>query len=182
MLKYRRLSGGLEHLRSDCNIEQSDGISVDNLLEQQVRAWYLNLLDTAPRHLLAPDNISTTVTASLISEGDAGGARITLPAMCRRVFDIQLKGWHRPVEVLPESEVSHVISRQLNQYTAATDSNPIAVFIPGEIRGISPQVIAWPTTATPQVLVLTAVLDQGKDSYSFDEAALATLPLGPLQL
>lgn len=177
MLRRRRLLGGLEPLRHDCTIEQSDGIDVDALLEAQLRAWYLNLLDTAPAELLAPDNISATVTAVA---ADGGGVKLTMPAMCRRVFDVQLKGWQRAVKVLPASECERVAALQQNPYTAATAMRPVAVLMPGATGGKAAAVLAFPTPggASPQVALATAVLDQGESIYSFDESALATMPRG----
>lgn len=178
MLKYRRLLGGLEPLRQDCSIEQTDGIDVDVLLEAHLRRWYLQLLDSAPRHLLAPENIAATVTTTHVGEGYADGIRLTMPAMCRQVFDVQLKGWHHAVEVQAPSECERIISLQQNRFTAASISHPVAVLLPGESGGKAPQVLAFPGTggSAVQVSVVTAVLDQGNKVYTFDERALETIP------
>ena len=53
MLERRRISGGLEPLRSDCSIEYTDGIDIDRLLEQQLRARYVWMLDHADPSMLA---------------------------------------------------------------------------------------------------------------------------------
>lgn len=176
MLKRRRIAGGLEPLLADCAIERTDGIDVDAILADELRKRYLDLLDRGDRSLVAADNIAAT--ASCVSDGDelAGGARVSLPALCRRVFDIQLRGWSRAVEVRPADEAEAIISRQQNPYTAASAAHPVAVFAGGAVAGSVPDILAWPAGGThPQAVAVTAAIDPGEDYYTMDEAALALL-------
>ncbi len=172
MLKRCRTAGGLEPLRADCSIELTEGIDADAMLELRLRKWYLDLLDTGPRELVAADNISAMVSVSAVSEGEAGGALLNMPAMCRRVFDVKLRGWCKAVEVLPASEYDRVLSCQLNPFTAATVERPVAIALPGNTSGAAPQVMAWPAGAAPQAVTVTAAIDPGEDYYTLDERAL----------
>lgn len=174
LLGYRRRIGGLEPLRSDCTVVSTDGIDVDTILEAQLRRWYLDLLDRGPRELIAPDNIPATTTVSRPDPplGDASVVRV--PDICRRVFDIRLKGWSRAVEPLPASEIEAVVRRQLNPFTAATPARPVAVLLPPGSGQRVREILVWPSGT--QVTVLHAAVDTGKDSYCFDESALAAIP------
>ena len=176
MLKRRRIAGGLEPLLADCTIERTDGIDVDAILADELRKRYLDLLDRGDRSLVAADNIAAT--ASCVSDGDelAGGARVSLPTLCRRVFELQLHGWSRAVEVRPADEAEAIISRQQNPYTAASAAHPVAVFAGGAVAGSVPDILAWPAGGPhPQAVAVTAAIDPGEDYYTMDEAALALL-------
>lgn len=172
MLKRRRLAAGLEPLRTDCTVELTEGLDVDRMLLDGLRKWYLTLLDTAPREMLAPDHIRSNMLYPV--EGKAGGVRIMLPAACRRVFDLKLQHWSRPAPVLPRTELDTVVSRQLNPYTAATCDRPVAVYVPGAEGADA--VYAWPAGAGAKVETLCGVLDPGEEAYVLDESALALMP------
>lgn len=162
-------------MRADCAVEYTDGIDVDRLLEQELRAWYVNLLDTAPPEMLAPENIagSTSAQAHIVP----GAARISLPENCRRVLDIKLKGWSMAVKVLPSEHYQEMVRHQTNPFTASTIASPVAVMAPWSPDGVSAAVVAWPPgSIQPQVETLTAICDPGPDKYILDETALATLP------
>lgn len=178
MLERCRLAGGLEPLRTDCTIEYTEGISPDSILEQRLRSRYLQLLDAGTREMVAADNIAATVSTA---QGalPAAGVVLTMPAMCRRVFDVQLRGWSHPVAVRPYEALAEVMNLQQNPYTRATATSPVAVFASGALAGASPAVLAWPAgasaDASPQVAVATAVIDPGPDYFTLDEAAIDSL-------
>ena len=174
MLEHCRKAGGLEPLRTDCSVEVSAGIDLNGHLELMLRKWYLDLLDTGDRELVAADNIAASVTAAL-NEGDTGGAVLTMPALCRRVFDVKMRGWATGTTVLPASEYGRVASLQLNPFTAATAAFPVAVSLPGATAGRAADVAVWPATASPRAEAVVAALDPGADYYTLDERALGEL-------
>ena len=178
MLRRCRIGGGLEPVRHDFDVEITDGVDVDAALSLRLRDWYLALLDKGDRSLLAPDDISGAVSLATITGGCADGTRIIMPDMCRRVFDVKLRGWLHAVEVLPADEFDRVKFLQFNPYTAATAATPVAVFMAGAGGGAAPDVAAWPAAA--EVVLVNAAMDPGEELYVMDEAALGTLPDNPL--
>lgn len=165
-----RLLAGLEPEYADCAVEYTDGLSINELLDSKLRAWYLDLLDHGEFSLLAPAEMAS---AARCSEGPAGGSSVTLPAMCRRVAAVRLEGWTRAVDVLPVEAVAAVVRRQSNPFLAATPDSPVAVVAPGSSDGAISCIFAWPPSDTAETL--TVVLDTGPDSYTFDESALGLL-------
>lgn len=169
MLRLRRMSAGLEPLRNDCSIEITDGIDLDEALARQMRAWYLNLLDTGPRQWIAPEDI---FAEAAVYPGADSGSLVSLPSCCRRAFEIRLQEWAVAVPVLPAERLPEVLNRQRNPFTAATASSPVAVAaMLGDGRQ---EILAWPPGG--EVVLLTAATDRGEDVYTFDEAAMATWP------
>lgn len=48
MLAQWKLRRALEPLRADCTAQRNDGIDLDRYLTEEMRSWYLRMLDTAP--------------------------------------------------------------------------------------------------------------------------------------
>ena len=167
MLALRRMMAGHGPLRNDCTIEVTDGIETDDLFERQMRAWYLDLLARGPREWIAPEDISSEVSAAVLAPG---GSRITLPQCCRRVFEIRLQGWHAATAVQPPEKLAEIMNRQLNPFTAATPFHPVAVLAAGA-DGHCGDILAWPAGSSASMLI--AATDRGPDYYSFVEAALS---------
>lgn len=173
MLKRLRSVGGLEPLRTDCTVDVTEGVDVNAAIEPVLRARYLTLLDSGDRSAVAPDNISAMTTARSMADSVIGAyVVVTMPAVCRRVFDLKLRNWLVPVTVRPASEFDKVMALQKNPFTAASPSQPCAVALPGALAGTAPQIMAWPGAAAPQVEIAVAALDPGEDYYTLDEAAL----------
>lgn len=173
MIERRRRALALTPLRTDCTIERTDGIDIDATLEQELRRWYLNLLDTAEPRLLAPENIAGRLACSTTGDDDCRAVVVELPSNCRRVFDLKLEGWTHAVPVLPHSELARVIACQQNPYTRATPWRPVAVLGAGGDDGRSPDILAWPSTGLfPSAQIVTAVTDPGPELYILDESAL----------
>lgn len=170
MRRRLRILAGLEPEHTDCAIEYTDGLDIDALLDQKLRAWYLDLLDNGDMSLLAPADISSTARCT---DGVGDGSEIILPAMCRRVDSIRLEGWNRSTRVLSPSEATAAIRRQSNPFLAATADSPVAVESPGGAGGAPGNILAWPKGGS--VALLTAALDAGPDSYTLDETALRQL-------
>jgi len=162
ILERRRLCGGLEPLRSDCSIEYTDGIDVDKMLEQELRARYVWMLDHADISMLAVEAV-TGVKESPTSDG---GIRLRLPASCRRPVDIEIEGWAHPAKVLPCGMFAKILSWQDNVFRAATALRPVAV------SGADGDIYAWPGG---QLLRLRGICDPGPDNYVLDESGLKYL-------
>ena len=162
MLERRRLAAGLEPLRADCRIEYTDGIDVDRLLEQDLRARSVRPLDTAAESCLAPENIAD-VRSETCGEG---GMRIVVPDNCRRVLALEGEGWQRSVPVQGAEHYERVWGKQYNGYVAATGLVPVAV------RGPDGCVYAWPAGRVKSLRVVT---DPGEEYYVLDESGLKYL-------
>lgn len=162
MLERRRLSGGLEPLRSDCTIEYTDGIDIDLILEQELRARYVWMLDHADPSLLAVE----TVNGIKESEAPDNGSKLRLPTSCRRPIDVELDGWEIAAQVMPSDMFCKILSRQGNNFRAGTPHRPVAVISPdGDIY-------AWPGG---QLKRLRGISDPGEDKYILDESGLSYL-------
>ncbi len=162
MLERRRLAGGLEPLRSDCSIEYTDGIDVDRLLEQDLRARYVWMLDHADLSCLAVE----AVTGVKESIAPSGGTRLRLPAACRRALVVEIEGWERSAKVLPAAMFDKILSWQDNTFRAATARRPIAV------SGSDGDIFAWPGG---QLITLKGIVDPGPEKYILDESGLKYL-------
>ena len=58
MLERFRLAGGLEHLRSDCAVEVTDGVDLDGMLAEQLRRRYAELLSSGRPELLVSEDVA----------------------------------------------------------------------------------------------------------------------------
>lgn len=163
MLVRRRLAGGFEPLRTDCTVEETAGVDIDALLEQQLRARYLELLDTATEEFLAPADVAS---GTLVEPYSDGGSLLIPPSGCRRVLRVRMEGWEKAADVRPAADSPAVAARQRNPYTAATASMPVALALPGG------KVAVWPGGA---VRTVCAVSDAGPEVYNVDERAVAVL-------
>ena len=170
MLECRRRAAGLGHLRTDCSLTLNDGIDMDAIFEDELRQWYLDLLDNGPRHLVAASDVVASVRSGAQVPGD--GVAVEVAPSCRRVFEICLDGWLAPVEVVAPDKARDVINRQLNPYTAATQASPAACMMPGAEAGTVGTVLAWPAGKLPRVW---GAVDTGPELYTFDEAAMNTI-------
>lgn len=166
MLKRRRTIAGLEPLRTDCSVTLNQGLDVDELLELDLRNWYLNLLDTAHRRFLATEDVSSLVSTRIVD----GHMEITLPTSVRRVFELRLSNWFMPVTVLPGKNLGEVRLWQHNPYTVAKCDSPVAVAVETELP--ITRILAWPATEQSVVECIIAVRDPGKELYIMDECAL----------
>ncbi|MDE6612653.1 MAG: hypothetical protein K2K22_08860 [Muribaculaceae bacterium] len=176
MLRRRRIADGLEPLRTDCTVERTDGVDIDAMLEADLRRRYLELLDTAPRELLAPENLAVKTDCRRVDADGTTCALIDVPPEVRRVFGVKMRGWARAVPVLGSSELERVAALQRNRFTAATAWRPVAVFSEGDSGGNIGPVMVWPLTGLyPEVEEFVAVYDTGDEEYAFDEAALEHL-------
>lgn len=170
IIKRRRIAGGFDYTSTAATVESTTGIDLDAHLGRDTRRRYLELLDTAPRRLLAPSDIAAECS---LAKGTDGGSEIRTPASCRRVFEMRLAGWHRACEVAPCGQADAIAHAQANPYAAATARRPVAVELPGRTDGGAPTIAAWP--AGTAISSVTAASDPGPETYIIDEAALGLL-------
>lgn len=166
LIDYGRRLLGFGHVRSDCNLSQSDGVDVDALIAASIRQWYLELLRRGPRELLEGAKVKITASTPL---GGAGGARLEVPRECLRVLSVRLSGWHHAVEPLASSQLEQTMARQLNPYAAATVRAPVAVL------SADGSILAWPEGAELGTAEVIGAVDTGAGSYTFAEGALQSL-------
>lgn len=170
MLKRRRLVDGLEPSSSLAAIERTDGISLDAMLLEDLRLWYMNLLDTAdPQHLPCRD-VKAECTASIVAP--AAAIAVTFPAAARRPVSIRIRGWQRSAMILGHEHYDAVLRRQFNPYTAAAAGSPVAVTVPRARPDTPHQVLVWPKIAGNFIDEATAIIDPGPESYILDESLL----------
>lgn len=168
LLAKARMLLGFAHSRADCGATQTDGVDVDAIILETLRNWYLNLLRFGTPSMLAPQEIQALTS---LPSGTAGGSMITLPQECVRVLSVRLPGWHHSVEAESSERMNDVVSLQLNPYTQSTADTPVAV-----IDASRKIIYAWPQAAEYGNLSILAAVDNGEDSYTFDDSALTTLP------
>jgi hypothetical protein len=164
LLEYRRKIAGLEPLRTDCSIEIVDGIDVDSLLEQELRLWYLDLLDNGDVALLETTDIASTLALSTRPDG---AAIIKLPDNCRRVLSIRLNGWLTDAKVLDLRSAERRLQLLRNAYARPGTADPLAVDLGNGSLLVAP--------ADSYVASAVAIRDPGDDKFIFDEKALINL-------
>jgi hypothetical protein len=173
LLERRRTLAGLEPLRTDCTIECVDGIDVDTLLKQQLRQWYLDLLDKGDLRQLALQDVASQLT--LLCRSD-GGADITLPETCRRLIAIRMGTWLHEAEVVKAADAKRRLAMVGNSYCRPGVNTPLAVDFGGG------RITVYPAEPGMNIVTATAAVDAGPGKYIFDESALASLADLPLTL
>ncbi len=168
MLEYRRVAAGLKFLRSDCTVELVDGIDIDATDSASLRSLYLQVLDTAPAHLLPTSDLASQISLHL----DAGfRARAKLPAACRRLLNIRLSNWLRPAFPVSREEYDSQPRRrkELNPFTTPGTLEPVAII---EADGT---LTLMPAMKNPTVACAIAVVDPGEGTFTLDESLLPLL-------
>lgn len=173
MLALWRRAAGMEESRSDCSIEQFEGLDLDAALATAMRQWYLRLLDTADlRHLVITDissRLSLTRTAP-------GVWQAQLPVDVRRVLTVETASALCPLSVIdgasdkPEHQRS--LALQANPFSRAGSLCPLASLTADVLT-----IYCMPDSETPPSLRrVAAVIDPGDEIYEFNESALGLLP------
>lgn len=145
-----------------------DGIDLRRLAADEMRSWFMNLLDTAPRELLDPDDISDV--APVPERLADGRLAITLPESCRRVVGVRLAGWERSATILTDRE-SAAARRQCSPMSRAGSHCPVAV-VDGRRLIMSPS----EPPEVEQLLVCLAPAEGTRGVYRLDPRALSTIP------
>lgn len=164
MLHQWRMRRALEPLRSDCVVQRADGIDLDPLLKMEMRDWYLNLIDTAPIEMLAPEDICADV--ALVVKSD-GSAEVALPERCRRVVEVRLEEWDRAAHIVKPG--SRQARCQQSRYSRGGAVEPVAIVENGSMRLYSV------LSSAPKLVKLLCVVEPEDGYYTFDERALATI-------
>lgn len=166
MLALWRRRLGYDDLRRECNIEFFEGHDVDGTIADNMRRWYLHMLDTAPPALvptrwLAPAAIKAAGT-SLV--------RMAIPESARRVLAVESPRWSRPAEPLMADAARVALARLASPFCIPDSAQPLVAVEPD-----GRAVLAAPLDPSDAVTVLV-VTDPGPESYIIDESLLNTIP------
>lgn len=172
MLAQWRTALGIDTHRADSSVVRVDGIDLDAHIALRMRAWYLDLLDTAPLDRLELSDIAPAVTAH--NEGRTLTA--ILPDVCRRVADIRLEGWERSVAPITDSRAETALAMAASPYAAPGCAEPVAV--------LSGRRLICCPGGTGRIASLRAVVDPGPETYILHESLLASIPgsINPYEL
>jgi hypothetical protein len=163
MLSQWRMRRALEPLRSDCTVERIDGIDLDSFLMMEMRDWYLNLLDTAPPHLLTLTDITSKVS---LSKNDDLSATIRLPQGCRRVIELTLDCSPVPIKITPPDTPLAIC--QQNPFCQSGAVSPIAIHSNNSL-------IIHAGSDNFNIVQLLCVMEPDEGLYELDEAALSLI-------
>jgi hypothetical protein len=160
MLDLWRRIRAVEPLRLDCTVERTDGVDLDATLTNEMRAWYLHLLHTAPPSMLCP--MDMTAQARVVAAGDGSAASVSLPAESGvvRVLAVRFSAW--PAAVAPCAAVERVMRLAANPF--CSEMREAAVTPDGAVVASGAQ----GATLTE----LLCVVDHGEEVYQFDDSAL----------
>lgn len=170
MLMHWRRAQGLEPSRTDCTVEQFEGIDFTLQLATRMRQWYLDLLDFAPENLLSPRNMAASATVEATSPGVW---RVTLPENVRRVFRVSLQDTIGPFPVIPFGgyEARHALTMAQNRYNRGCPAVPVVL---GERNNLL--IFNGTESQQPQPIMIICAVDPGDESYELDESALSKIP------
>lgn len=167
------LYAGLRHHetgRDDCQVTllpaPGTGASLRRLLIDEMHAWYLRMLDSAPVHLLPVLDYSGQCVAA---RSPQGAVRLTLPATVRRVVSLRIDGWERDAQLITDPS-SPLALRQANPYACGSTAHPVAV---AQEDGRTWMLYPSPAGSAPvEVSRLMAVPEPEPDLYRLDRALL----------
>lgn len=164
MLAIWRTRLGFDELRTDCTVERYDGLDVNAGILAAMRAWYLNLLSTAPAQLLPVRQFSPATSA-------AGSSllRLVPPPECRRVLEVSSPRWACPAEPQSRRDVAGLLAGLSSPYAEAAPGLPVAA-----VCGDG-SLLAAPLDEDSAV-TLTGVADPGPDTYILDPSLLSSIP------
>jgi hypothetical protein len=165
MLEMWRRIRAVEPLRLDCTVERTDGVDLDAMLADEMRAWYLHLLHTAPTSMLCP--MDMTAQARVVAAGDGvAAASVSLPADggVVRVLAVRFAGWK--AAVAPCSTVERVMRLAANPY--CTGLSEAALTPDGAV-------VASGVQGAAALTELLCVVDHGEEVYQFDDSALTEI-------
>lgn len=164
MLAEWRKALGLHPLNTDATIEVFESLDTDSVLLRAMRAWYLNLLATAPPAQLPVSNVASR--CSLKPRGQLSA--IVLPADAVRVVSVKLDSWQRPAFPVSGEALEKRLSRMASPYGQPGDCDPL-LFIDSDAPLIAP-------ADGRQLEQVMAVTDPGADLYILDPHLLSTIP------
>lgn len=156
MLKIWRRARAIEPLRLDCTADRTDGPDVDSILVDQMRTWYLDLLDNAPLSKLVQVEC---VDSASVSFSDSGLAVVSAPESCRRIVSVRFSDWDFPVGV-SDSPVPLSAANPFCRRPAAFRIAPSRIAVIGTSGNLSE---------------LKCILDISDKMYIFDNSALSSI-------
>ncbi len=180
----------LDYWKRRLGLASSPGVETtgfDNRLElkliDDIRAWYANLLLTAPLHLLPIEDMSDKVAARFVGDNCL---EISFPERGIRFLSLKLADWPARVDFTYPPEGIHA-RMQLNHITRATAERPIIVecnrrlMAYGLLSGAAPAETgieaAPPLRPLPGIEILEMVAAPADGSYCLDEALLLNAQL-----
>lgn len=173
MLAHWRLARGLEPLRADSTVTRTDGVDLDALLMIEIRAWYLNLLDTAPEPMICVDDMAAVTPVIALPDGTA---EVSLPPRTRRVLEVKLAGWERPARIVrpADPDAPRLLALQASPWSRGGCCRPVAVMEAGRLRLYSlPEADGGGGASTPVLESLRVVVEPAdSDTFRLDTRAL----------
>lgn len=155
MLRLWRQMAAIEPLRLDCTVERTDGPDIDAGLKREMRAWYLNLLDSGPVSALAPVDLASTAA---VEKSTDGLTVITAPADARRILSVRFSGWSAPI--VPEEAPANALANAANPYLRRP-----------RVYRLSPGSVAV-GGASGTLQTLMCAVDHGPQVYVLDDSFL----------
>lgn len=165
MLACWRRAFGYETTNLGVDIEAFEGVEYTQSLIDNMRRWYLGLLDNASPALLPVETM--TLKAEPFDTGVL--CRTTLPPAVRRVLKVESAEWQRTPELLTRAAAEQRLSRLASPYARPSAGEPLAIVGEGVVE-VAP-------CSGGQVYV-TAVCDPGASTYVLDESLLPAMQPG----
>ncbi len=127
MMRLWLLRKGYEPLRSDCQIERSDGADLQAIARGECRLWYERLLAEAPAEMLVLHDLSQSSDIK-ISITNRQAIQVTLPKDCIRPIAVKLVSWYAPAKIVKAD--SPLAARQYADYGCGGIVHPVAIWHP----------------------------------------------------
>ncbi len=162
MLEIWRRARADGPLRLDCTVDRTDGPDVDAILTDEMRAWYLSLLDSAPVSRLA---LCNNAELARINAADDGILMLTAPAGCRRIISVFFDGWNIPVSVEPRHALPSSLRNPFCRRPRAFALAPDRIAVIG---------------ASGKLKEMNCAMDISDKVYIFDDSALNDIPKSQL--
>ena len=162
MLERWRLHRGLLPVTDNDSVTSAADTTLDTLLRAEIEEWYRRLLAEGPIDLNAPVEYADNVRLPATVAGE--GVTLALPDEAVRLTAVRLLGWECDARIIADPR-SHEARMQLDPYTRATPSDPVAVLRPGGF------VTLYPSTGD-NILETLRCTARHDDLYHFDEAAM----------
>ncbi len=168
MLALWRRRRGLEPLHNDCAVTRTDGIDIDAYLRDEMKGWYMNLLDIGEERMLSPRDIARLTAVRPV---EAGVSRVALPDGCRRVLSVELTGFDSPA-IVTTDVASPLVRAQGNPFARGARHRPVALVVSGGVM----MLYTAPSAGVPRIERMMCVVEPDEGFYELDEAALSLIP------
>lgn len=149
------------------SVGRDDDESLTLLIEREIDKWYDDLFRNGPAEWL---EITDIASSAAITVGQRGEVSVNFPQSLYRFISARMAGWSRPVTKLTDAD-SYQAILATSSFAGAGPQNPAAIFYP-------------PSTLTllradkePRIESLCVAIRPDSGLYTFDTAALSTLPI-----